>query len=189
MRGVASYAAAACRGRPGEGRSMKANVAARFDAPQSKLSSPSATIADGQEGSAHAVAALCCAGQFDDPAAALAQVQARSTTAASATCAARCRRFVTGEPLAGRVRACYPFVRVQTDTVARADSRLSYGFVAGPGHLRDHADPARPVRPTTTSSSSACCWRTTAWRSRSAPARSRSRCISRSPSTTTSKAT
>ena len=31
------------------------------------------------------------------------------------------------------VRACYPFVRVHTDTVARADSRLSYGFVAGPG--------------------------------------------------------
>ena len=33
----------------------------------------------------------------------------------------------------GRVRACYPFVRVRTATVARADSRLSYGFVAGPG--------------------------------------------------------
>ncbi len=32
-----------------------------------------------------------------------------------------------------RVRACYPYVRVRTDTVARADSRLSYGFVAGPG--------------------------------------------------------
>ena len=31
------------------------------------------------------------------------------------------------------MRACYPFVRVRTDTVARADSRLSYGFVAGPG--------------------------------------------------------
>ena len=41
--------------------------------------------------------------------------------------------FVTGEAPAGRVRACYPFVRVHTDTVARADSRLSYGFVAGPG--------------------------------------------------------
>ena len=43
------------------------------------------------------------------------------------------RRFVAGETLAQRVRACYPFVRVQTATVARADSRLSYGFVAGPG--------------------------------------------------------
>ena len=31
------------------------------------------------------------------------------------------------------MRACYPFVRVQTTTVARADSRLSYGFVSGPG--------------------------------------------------------
>ena len=41
--------------------------------------------------------------------------------------------FVNGEALAGRVRAFYPFIRVHTDTVARADSRLSYGFVAGPG--------------------------------------------------------
>jgi AMP nucleosidase len=43
------------------------------------------------------------------------------------------QRFVAGQPLSGHVRACYPFVRVQTDTVARADSRLSYGFVSGPG--------------------------------------------------------
>jgi AMP nucleosidase len=41
--------------------------------------------------------------------------------------------FVAGGPVNGHVRACYPFVRVRTDTVARADSRLSYGFVAGPG--------------------------------------------------------
>jgi len=41
--------------------------------------------------------------------------------------------FVNGVAPVGRVRACYPFVRVHTDTVARADSRLSYGFVAGPG--------------------------------------------------------
>jgi len=41
--------------------------------------------------------------------------------------------FVAGEALDRPVRACYPFVRVHTDTVARADSRLSYGFVAGPG--------------------------------------------------------
>ena len=32
-----------------------------------------------------------------------------------------------------RIRACYPFVRVRTSTVARADSRLAYGFVSGPG--------------------------------------------------------
>ena len=41
--------------------------------------------------------------------------------------------FIAGEPALGGVRACYPFVRVHTDTVARADSRLSYGFVSGPG--------------------------------------------------------
>jgi AMP nucleosidase len=43
------------------------------------------------------------------------------------------QRFVDGETPTERVRACYPYVRVQTDTVARADSRLSFGFVAGPG--------------------------------------------------------
>ena len=40
--------------------------------------------------------------------------------------------FVGGADL-GRVRACYPFVRLRTSTVARADSRLAYGFVSGPG--------------------------------------------------------
>ncbi|MEY4757326.1 MAG: hypothetical protein RJA34_2224 [Pseudomonadota bacterium] len=49
------------------------------------------------------------------------------------------QRFVAGETLPGHVRACYPFVRVQTDTVTlknTADSaRLSYGFVAGPGRF------------------------------------------------------
>ena len=43
------------------------------------------------------------------------------------------QRFVAGEDDGRHVRACYPFVRVRTDTVVRADSRLSYGFVAGPG--------------------------------------------------------
>jgi len=41
--------------------------------------------------------------------------------------------FISGRDFTERVRACYPFVRIQTHTVARADSRLSYGFVAGPG--------------------------------------------------------
>lgn len=41
--------------------------------------------------------------------------------------------FVTGHTPSARVRACYPFVRVRTHTVVRADSRLSFGFVAGPG--------------------------------------------------------
>ena len=47
------------------------------------------------------------------------------------------QRFVAGEDLPGHVRACYPFVRIHTDTVVRRrpkhNARLSYGFVAGPG--------------------------------------------------------
>jgi AMP nucleosidase len=43
------------------------------------------------------------------------------------------QRFVSGETFRHPVRAKYPFVRIHTETVARADSRLSYGFVAGPG--------------------------------------------------------
>ncbi len=42
-------------------------------------------------------------------------------------------RFVAGEKFTQHVRACYPFVRVHTETVVRADSRLSFGFVSGPG--------------------------------------------------------
>jgi AMP nucleosidase len=51
------------------------------------------------------------------------------------------QRYVAGENLPGHVRACYPFVRIHTDTVARAIqetldvSKLSYGFVAGPGRF------------------------------------------------------
>jgi AMP nucleosidase len=41
--------------------------------------------------------------------------------------------YANGEPIAVRVRATYPFVRVTTATHARVDSRLSYGFVARPG--------------------------------------------------------
>jgi AMP nucleosidase len=47
------------------------------------------------------------------------------------------QRFVAGEQLPGHVRACYPFVRIHTDTVIRQaaleKSGLSYGFVAGAG--------------------------------------------------------
>jgi AMP nucleosidase len=47
--------------------------------------------------------------------------------------------YVRGDNLPGHVRACYPFVRVQTDTATRQDTaqtaRLSYGFVAGPGRF------------------------------------------------------
>ena len=48
-------------------------------------------------------------------------------------------RYVDGETLPGNVRACYPFVRVQTSTVLRQDTfesaRLSFGFVAGAGRF------------------------------------------------------
>jgi AMP nucleosidase len=70
--------------------------------------------------------------RFDDPGAALDRV--RTLYADSiATLRGALHRFMAGETLAGRVRACYPYVRIQTDTAARSDSRLSYGFVAGPG--------------------------------------------------------
>ncbi len=70
--------------------------------------------------------------QIDDPLVAFAQVR---TIYAGATAHLRdaIGRFVAGEDLRQRVRAYYPYVRVRIDTVARADSRLSYGFVAGPG--------------------------------------------------------
>ena len=61
------------------------------------------------------------------------------------------QRYVAGETLPGhaasvantpsRVRACYPFVRIQTETVSRAaqeaidSAQLSYGFVAGAGRF------------------------------------------------------
>jgi AMP nucleosidase len=70
--------------------------------------------------------------RFDDPAAALAQVR-RIYDASVGHLRAALQDFVAGQTPAQRVRACYPFVRVHTATVARADSRLAYGFVAGPG--------------------------------------------------------
>ena len=45
----------------------------------------------------------------------------------------RFEAFVNGETFATRVRANYPFVRVTTSTHVRLDSRLAFGFVAGPG--------------------------------------------------------
>ncbi len=70
--------------------------------------------------------------QFDDPAAALAQVK-HIYDSSIAHLREALQLFVAGEELGGHVRACYPFVRIHTRTVARADSRLSYGFVHGPG--------------------------------------------------------
>ncbi|AMO37987.1 AMP nucleosidase [Thauera humireducens] len=69
---------------------------------------------------------------FDDAAAALERVREIHATSVDHLRDAL-QRYVAGGDIGRHVRACYPLVRVRTDTVARADSRLSYGFVAGPG--------------------------------------------------------
>ncbi|RGE45803.1 AMP nucleosidase [Comamonas testosteroni] len=43
------------------------------------------------------------------------------------------QRFVAGETPAAPVHAYYPFVRIKTTTVARTETKLTYGFVEGPG--------------------------------------------------------
>jgi AMP nucleosidase len=45
----------------------------------------------------------------------------------------RFEAYVNGVSFTTRVRAYYPFVRITTSSHARLDSRLAYGFVAGPG--------------------------------------------------------
>jgi AMP nucleosidase len=70
--------------------------------------------------------------QFSDAQAALDHVVA-IYNASIATLRDSLHGFVAGDDLGFHVRACYPYMCVRTDTVARADSRLSYGFVAGPG--------------------------------------------------------
>ncbi|WP_332778103.1 AMP nucleosidase [Polaromonas sp.] len=77
--------------------------------------------------------------RYTDPAAALAQVRAIYDQQIAHLRDAM-QRYVAGETLPGHVRACYPFVRVHTVTVARTpaapdSARLSYGFVAGPGRF------------------------------------------------------
>jgi len=76
--------------------------------------------------------------RFTDPAAALAQARLIYDNSIAHLRQAM-QRYVAGDDLPGHVRACYPFVRVQTDTVTRQASsesaRLSYGFVAGPGRF------------------------------------------------------
>jgi AMP nucleosidase len=74
--------------------------------------------------------------RFTDPAAALRQARLIYDTSIAHLRQAM-QAFVRGDALTGHVRACYPFVRVQTDTATRQNTaqtaRLSYGFVAGPG--------------------------------------------------------
>ena len=76
--------------------------------------------------------------RFTDPAAALRQA-CRIYDNSIAHLRQAMQAFVAGADFSSHVRACYPFVRVQTDTVARYGSdsaaRLSYGFVAGPGRF------------------------------------------------------
>ena len=78
--------------------------------------------------------------RYTDPAAALAQVQAIYDQQ-TAHLRSAMQRYVAGDTLPGHVRACYPFVRIHTETVARATleepdiEQLSYGFVAGPGRF------------------------------------------------------
>ncbi len=45
----------------------------------------------------------------------------------------RFARLLKTKRLAGRVRATYPEIRIETSSYAQIDSRLSYGHVAGPG--------------------------------------------------------
>lgn len=69
---------------------------------------------------------------FTDAAAAVARLRAIHDNSTSFL-RERFEAYLRGEPMRGRVRACYPFVRISTATHARVDSRLSYGFVSGPG--------------------------------------------------------
>jgi AMP nucleosidase len=76
---------------------------------------------------------------YSDPALALAQVQRIYQDSVDFLRQAM-REFVAGADFAdARVRACYPFVRLHTHSVSRQgvepQSRLSYGFVAGPGRF------------------------------------------------------
>ena len=67
--------------------------------------------------------------RVDDPVAALAQARTVYESAIAHLRAA-IEQFIADADLPQRVRAYHPYVRVRIDTVARADSRLSYGFVA-----------------------------------------------------------
>jgi len=70
--------------------------------------------------------------EFNDPDAALAHAAAIYDAGVSHL-RKHLQAFLDGELPGDRVRATYPYVRIRVDTVLRADSRLAYGFVAGPG--------------------------------------------------------
>ena len=74
--------------------------------------------------------------RHDQASSALAEIQ-RIYAQATEHLKTHLQQFTQGRDFNDRVRACYPFVRLQTDTVLRQDrhagAHLSYGFVAGPG--------------------------------------------------------
>ena len=78
--------------------------------------------------------------QHDDPAQALAQVR-RIYSQQVGHLREAVQRFAAGETLPGRVRACYPYVRIDVTTGLRPAATegqpeaqgLSYGFAAGTG--------------------------------------------------------
>ena len=76
--------------------------------------------------------------RFTDAAEALTQV-GRIYDASIAHLRQSMHQFVANDAPMSHVRACYPLVRIHTDTVSRTASadtaRLSYGFVAGPGRF------------------------------------------------------
>ena len=76
--------------------------------------------------------------RFTDPALALAQV-CKIYDAAIAHLRSSMQLFVAGDNSGHHVRACYPLIRIHTDTVSRASTpdtaRLSFGFVVGPGRF------------------------------------------------------
>ena len=113
---------------------------------------------------------------------------ARSTTAASITCATRCRRSSTARRLGG---GCAPAIRscASTPTPSRAPTRAS-ATASSPGPGTYETTLTRPdlFGDYYLEQFRLLLREPRRRRSRSAPARSRSRCTSRSPSTTTSRA-
>ena len=76
--------------------------------------------------------------RFSDADAALAQVM-RIYEGSIAHLRQAMQGFLAGSEMDGHVRACYPLVRLQTETVSRTGgpegAGLSYGFVEGPGRF------------------------------------------------------
>ncbi len=68
---------------------------------------------------------------FTDPQAAVARVR-EIYDANTAYLRDAFGRYAAGATLPEHVRACYPEVRVRTESSTRVDTRLAYGFVAGP---------------------------------------------------------